>query len=968
MSPARQAMVAALLGACCAPAAADAPAGDPVGFNRHIRPILNARCAACHGGPKQAAGVSFLRREAALGRGASGERTIVPGDADASYLVARVSDPDDAARMPPADHGPRLSQREVDLVRRWIDQGAEWEEHWSFVKPERPRPPAVDNEDWPRHELDAFVLARLEREGLQPSAPADRAQWLRRVSFDLTGLPPTEEELSDFLSDNRPDAYECAVDRLVASPAYGERWATMWLDLARYADTMGYEKDPPRTIWPYRDWLIRSLNADMPYDQFIIRQLAGDLLPDASIDDRLATAFHRNTQTNTEGGTDDEEFRLAAVVDRVNTTWQAFHATTFGCAQCHAHPYDPIANREYYEFLAVFNNTRDADLTEDLPKLRVPQDRDDYAKAERLDAQVSQLKRELHARVSELADDLAAWTNLPIKSADSTGATELTIKTTDGVSEVVAGGTITRDSQYVLETALPERLEKVSAVRVEALPKDVGAARKIPELGFTLSRLRVFVVPEGGGEPVEALLIAGYCDEPEPMFDPEDSLQDNASGWSAYTKIFAPRHVVFLLDRPIEVTPGARLRFEMKHSRTAVGQIPLVIRRARFFASDDAGWEKLAGDADFQAKREQLARTRAERRDIPSVSTPVITERDPAAARRTFMFERGNWLARGEEVTGGVPDVMHEMPRENGGDRLDAARWIASRDNPLTSRALVNRLWEQLFGTGIVRTVEDLGASGERPSHPKLLDHLAVRFQDDFDWSMKRLLREIVLSATYRQDARVTPELAERDPNNRLLARGPRTRLTAEMVRDQALLVSGKLSEKRFGPPVMPYQPEGVWRSVYSSQRWEMSEGEDRFRRAAYIYWKRTSGYPSLMAFDAPSREVCSARRVVTNTPLQALVTLNDPAYVELARGLADRMLAEGGDAPRAQIAWAYRRATGDEPSTATVTDLEELYGDALQAFDERREEATELAPVREQYALTVVAGAIMNLDEALTK
>jgi Protein of unknown function (DUF1553)/Protein of unknown function (DUF1549)/Planctomycete cytochrome C len=948
------------------------PPADRVDFARQIRPIFHKRCVACHGGVKRAGGLSFLMRDRVLRPAKSGAVPVVPGDPEASEVIARVAAEEDELRMPPPKHGPRLPQQEVDLLRAWIAQGAEWTEHWAYVPP-RPQPvPVVRDPAWCRQPLDSFVLARLEREGIAPAPPADRLSWLRRVSFDLIGLPPTPEEARSFRDDPSPDADERVVDRLLASPRFGERWASVWLDLARYADTQGYERDYGRIAWPYRDWLIRALNADLSFDQFTIKQLAGDLLPDASVDDRVATAFHRNTPTNIEDGTDDEEYRTAAVIDRVNTTWQVWQGVTFGCTQCHSHPYDPFDHEEYYRSLALFNTTRDVDVPQDFPLLRVPLDRADAAKADRLDRRIEALRQELNDRGLTPAADAGQWAPLRPTRATSTGSTRLEVKDVDGVPELRAGGTISASSRFTLESPVPEGIGRLTALRIEVLPEDVAAARASAELGFVLSRLKAWVVPLGrsgaAAGPIEIHFVAAFDDDPQSFFRAEDSLDDNDQGWGAYALMICSRTAVFVTERPVALPTGATLKVELGQQMVATGFHPLVIRRARLSVSQADAWSGLIDSPSDSDGRRELAELEKERASIPNAPVPVMAEQPAGHRRVTRLFIRGNWLDKGPEVTPGVPKLFPTSPSGGPADRLALARWLVSRENPLAARVAVNRLWEHLFGTGLVETAEDFGSSGGPPSHPELLDSLALRFRDDLGWGVKRLLRELVLSATYRQDSRSRPELARRDPRNRLLARGPRSRLTAEMVRDQALAASGLLSGKMHGPPVMPPQPEGIWRSVYNPMTWETSPGGDRYRRAVYTYWKRTSGYPSFLTFDAPSREVCTARRVRTNTPLQALVTMNDPVYVECATALAKQVQSEGPARPALGIARAYEQAASRLPSPAAVHDLLRLYEDSLARYRRDAESAAKLAGSPEQAAMAVVANAIFNLDAVLSK
>ncbi len=964
------AVVMCSLGTLAAAADGVAPPTLPkrVSFNAHIRPVFAKHCVGCHGGVKQASGLSLIYREQALADAESGLAPIVPGAADESYLMDRVSDSDPETRMPPGEHGPALDEHQVALLRKWIEQGAEWEQHWSFVAPQAQKVPGVQREHWPRDAFDRFVLARMESAGLAPAAEAERAAWLRRVSLDLTGLPPTAEEYAEFEFDNRPDAYERVADRLLASPHFGERWASMWLDLARYADTVGYERDPQREIWPYRDWLIRALNDDLAFDEFTVKQLAGDLLPEATLGDAIATAFHRNTQTNTEGGTDDEEFRTLAVLDRVGTTWQVWQGSTFRCTQCHSHPYDPFRHEEFYKFVAFFNTSRDADLNGDEPVLRAPDDVTIWDEAQKLDARIGEIRGDLFERYAALREDESLWHGLRADTATASGETRLIVRDdpTDGVAEVVAEGTTAVGSTFTLEFPL-EVVSRLTALRIDALPKDLAAALKTPESGFVLSRLKAHLITADGAASAELKFAAATCDDVAPLFDPEDSLRKKPEGWESYTKISRPRRAVFLLKQPMEVAGGSRLRVSLKFDLTDSGAGALFIHRARFAASESSVASELVSDPRFRELKDELAALAKQRSEMPGTATPVMGELPARLARPTYVFARGNWLDKEKKVEPGVPEVMPPLPDGAKADRLAMARWLVAPENPQTARVMVNRLWQELFGIGLVETADDFGTSGALPSHPELLDHLALRFQGEHAWSVKKMLRDLVLSATYRQAGATSAEKVAVDPVNRLLSHGPRARLSAEMVRDQALALSGRLSAKMYGRPVMPPQPEGVWRSVYNNQDWKAAEGEDRYRRAIYTYWKRTSGYPSFITFDAPSRDICVARRMTTNTPLQALVTLNDEAFIELAQGFAERMQA-AGDGPRAQIGAGYRLATGQAIPGSKLDTMERLYGDAIASFDADVERSKRLGPTRERFALTIVANVLLNLDEILTK
>ncbi len=933
--------------------------GPKVRFNSQIRPILNEYCVSCHGGVKQAGDISFIYRSQVLDTG-----ILEPGDPENSELIARITSDDPDLRMPPVDkHPDPLPPAKIELLKQWIREGAEWGDHWAFVPPREPQLKEIADPSWVCQKLDRFVLARLDSEGLVPSPPAEPTEWLRRVSFDLTGLPPTQEELDHFVEacraeENQENAvyeamvYEATVDRLLASPHFGERWAAMWLDLARYADSKGLEADRHRDIWPYRSWLIDAFNDDMPFDQFTIRQLAGDLLPDSSVDDLIATAFHRNTQTNTEGGTDDEEFRVAAVIDRINTTWTVWHGLTFGCVQCHSHPYDPFRNQEYYSFMAFFNNTADHDLGNEFPTMKVPiaGDAEARASAYRLQKEKRHVRRQLNEAGREIARKISRWQPLTPTRVESTQGK---LQVSNGHQVSVASGTIPVGAVYTITT--PAR--PLSSVRLDILP-DSDDPASWPERGAVLSHIQLQLISPNG--ETQSLKIAEvYADHLTSSFDPMESLKKSEDGWGGFPKLLGPRWAVFVLAKPLDPPAGASLVFKLSQNARTTGGGGVHLRRFALSTSNSPELTSLTTSASHQQQWQRHKQLEDELKKVKGVNLPVMRSRGETAGRSTWTFVRGNWLDHGEIVSPGVPGELHSIDEKNP-SRLDLARWLVADDDPLTARVLVNRLWAELFGIGIVETLENFGSTGTPPSHPELLDHLALSLQREHQWHIKPFLRDLVLSATYRQANRVSDKLLERDPQNRLLARGPRTRLSAEMVRDQALAASGLLNRKLGGPSVMPPQPSGVWQSVYNDNKWKTSKGADRYRRAVYTYWKRTSPYPSSMTFDAPSREICSARRVPTNTPLQALVTLNDPVYVELSRTLATRSQKLGGAAPRDQIRWAYRIVTQHPPSSTTLEELVSLYRDALVEVQE------ETSP--EKAALTTVANTILNLDEAMTK
>ncbi len=798
-----------------------------ISFNRDIRPILNERCVSCHGGIKRQADLNLLWREDATRPAESGKAAIVPHKPAESELIRRVSLGAPQDRMPQDDHP--LDADEIRKLRRWIASGAPWDVHWAYRAPVSPELPRISLVAWPRSGLDHFVLHRLESEDLSPSPEAECPQLVRRVTLDLIGLAPTLEDTRDACG---PEGYEAYVDRLLASPRFGERWAAMWLDLARYADSKGYEKDIPRTIWRYRDWVIRAFNDDMPFDQFTIEQLAGDLLPDATVEQRIATAFHRNTMTNTEGGTDDEEFRVAAVIDRVNTTWEVWQGTSMSCVQCHGHPYDPFRHEDYYRLFAFFNNTADRDQDDEYPT--VPQfAAGDSARGHALLQELESLEHEILA--------------------------------------VTASESVARQRRE-WEGRLDE-------------PAVIGRVR-----GMLQNEVRRIVqTPEEDRDGAQKALL---------------------------DRVYGGIHDLPRLD-------------SLRHERSESNR--------------------------------QLA-------DLEAMYTPVMKELPPEMRRTTRLFERGSFLAKRQVVKPGIPSALPPLSADAPRTRLGLAEWLVSADNPLTARVTVNRFWEQLFGTGIVESLEDFGTQGAAPSHPLLLDYLAVRFQETHDWSVKSLLREIVTSATYRQDSRATSEILERDPLNRLLARGPRFRLSAEQIRDQALFVSGLLSDKMFGPGVKPPQPEGLWQNPYDASKWETSYDEDRYRRGIYTYWRRTVPYPSMVTFGSPSREFCVSRRIRTNTPLQALVTLNDPAFVEAAKALAIRMRATGATASD-RLSAGYRMAMAESPSGETLRSLAGLYEDAMAHYLSSPNEAVRLGGDNpELAALTLAANAILNLDQFVTK
>lgn len=864
-----------------------------IDFNAQIKPILNKNCIACHGGVKRNGGFSLLFRQDALDTLESGKLAIVPGHPDKSEMIRRLHLTDPEERMPYKEEP--LTKAQVDLLTEWIRQGAEWGDHWAYIPPEDPPVPQPNTSGWAKNPIDNFILAKLEENGLAPSPEADRVTLIRRVYLDLIGIPPTLEKVQAFVSDTSPEAYEKVVDELLASPRFGEKWASWWLDMARYADTNGYEKDQSRVIWRYRDWVIRALNDDMPLDQFTIEQLAGDLLPFPDDDQLVATGFHRNTMNNDEGGTIDEEFRTATVIDRVNTTMQVWQSTTFGCVQCHSHPYDPFRHKEYYEFMAYFNNTRDEDTPGEEPNLRFYAPKDE---------------QEMEAVLAWVRDN---------KTAEVEQAVKRFLKTLEPKHHA-------HDADNYINGALIDT--KWMGIRH-------GGSCRLP--GIDLNGKRHLLInfrshQDGGTMEIrtkapDGALIAQY-------------------------RIPNTRGKRMWVDIPLKPVSGtADLYFAFSNPGLPPNREVCLVEWLAFH-------EDLPGGENKEINKKFLALLNAE-----AETSPVMIENGPEQWRKTWMFERGNWLVHGEEVTPGVPAALNEMPGTLPQNRLGLAKWLMREDNPLTARTMVNRYWEQLFGIGIVETLEDFGTEGDLPVNQPLLDWMAIRFMHDYGWSMKRMLKEMVMSATYRQDSRVTPELLEVDPRNRLLARGPRVRLSAEQIRDQALAVSGLLSDKMYGPGVMPYQPDKVWQSVYNSEKWVLSEGEDRHRRAVYTFLKRTSPYPSALMFDASSREVCQVRRITTNTPLQALVTLNDPVFIEAAEHLAKRMLETEGTA-REMIRSGYTLALLREPQPTKLSILEDLYEQSIDRYASVDQQGRAASSEPRLAALTIVATAMLNLDE----
>jgi mono/diheme cytochrome c family protein len=1026
------------------PIAGAAPSGPPVDFARDVKPLLDAHCVSCHGPQKRKAELRLDTKRAALAGGLSGP-VIVPGQSATSLFMRRIRGDDGEDRMP-ADKPP-LGPAQIALLARWIDQGAPWPDdpgaaaaaeadagpaHWAYRKPVRPPLPAVKAKAWVENPIDAFVLARLEAEGMRPTPQADRDTLLRRVTLDLTGLPPTIAEIDAFRADRAPGAYDRVVARLLASPHYGERWARPWLDLARYADSNGYEKDAPRVAWKYRDWVIEALNANMSFKRFTIAQIAGDMVPRATLADRIATGFHRNTLLNQEGGIDVEEARWETLVDRVGTTGTVWLGSTIACAQCHNHKYDPFSQKDFYRLLAFWDNGgygvdgRGVDRWIVEPTLYLP-DEEQRKKREALEAEIAAQRARLEVTSDEQKAAFRAWERsvreaegdwspLSVARAESRGGATLTVGK-DGA--ILASGPNPESDEYEIEATTA--IAAVTGIRIEvfahpSLPG--GGPGRHKDGNFFLSGFQVRaskVGDEGEGEPLK--LKAAVGDESSGGGSRAENLLTETpdDGWAidpALEPRPAKRQAVLVLDTPVRGGGAAGLRLIVRlvhrmprqarnlgHFRLSVtgaadptlaaivptrSKPALAIAPDKRTAEQRRELEELYGKvaASLKPVRRRIEELRKAIDDLRIPSALVLEEQPGFHRPATHLRVRGSFLNKGEIVYAGTPKILPPLPESQAPNRLGLAHWLVDEDNPLTARVTVNRFWAEYFGRGIVETTEDFGTQSGPPSHPELLDWLATEFMR-LGWDMKALHRLIVTSATYRQSSRATPAALEKDPWNRLLGRGPRLRLEAEAVRDVALHAGGLLSRKIGGPSVFPPQPEGVWNVPYSSDKWVTSTGEDRYRRGLYTFIRRSAPYPSMVAFDAPSREACTPRRPRTNTPLQALVTLNDPVFFEAAQGLGARLVLEpaaAGD-DRARAIHGFRLATGRTPRADEADALVAFYrrqkaryakdpgaAETLVGASKQRVRARDAAAVAELAAWTAVGNVLLNLDETVTK
>jgi hypothetical protein len=1005
-------------------------AAEIVEFNRDIRPILADVCYHCHG-PDQAHRKAGLRLdvEESAKEARKGHAAIVPGSSAKSELIRRITAEEPAVHMPPPDSGRHLTPAQADLLRQWVEQGAKWQKHWAFIPPKTLEPPAVVDAKWVRNPIDRIVLDRLEKEGLRPSPEAARMTLIRRVTLDLTGVPPTPEEVDAFLRDRSTDAYEKVVDRLLASPRYGERMAWRWLEAARYADTHGYQTDGEREMWRWRDWVIDAYNRNVPFDQFTTEQLAGDLLPNPTLDQRIATGFNRNHRGNSEGGIIPEEYAVEYVVDRVETTATVWLGLTLGCARCHDHKYDPFTQKEFYQLYAYFNSIpekgRAVKYGNSPPFIKAP-----TKEQQRQRDALAQLLREAEERFKGKSDEikgaLRTWLEVaerPLPNWTVEGGWHANLNRDGNQSEVsgpaLTARSLTPDSSVEFEDVGDFGFNDRFTIAFWIKPQGDGAV-----VGRT--------VPEQRGEGYSFHLVNGRLQvhltkrwlDDALRVETEDVLPTgewrhvvvryNGSRSAAGTEMFINGKLAKMkvlldeLNQDFRTTQPFRvgaLAGEKTGFRGVLGNLRIY---PRWLHNDEVEILATAETLERIANKAESSRTHGESsklfqyflsevapESIRSLHQSVLVSREKLrlfdAALPTvmvmeelprpvgsFVLVRGEYDKRGEKVSRSVPATLNPFPKDSPQNRLGLAKWLVDPTNPLTARVAVNRAWQLHFGVGLVRTGEDFGTQGEYPTHPELLDWLATEFVRT-GWDLKRLHKLIVTSATYRQSSRVPNELATKDPDNRLLARGPRYRLSAEVLRDQALFTSGLLVEKRGGPSVKPYQPPGLWMELTGADDYKADTGANLYRRSLYTFWKRTVAPPTLATFDAAGRETCSVREVRTNTPLQALNLLNDVTYVEAARMLAQRVLKEAGPTSEARLQRAFRLVLSRPPTAAEARILNDSLAHSLRKYRTEPAAARKLLAVGEAKAdpkldvaelaaYAALCSLILNLDETLTK
>ncbi len=1037
----------------CGSAQAGAKDSGPsvVEFNRDVRPILSDRCFTCHG-PDKATRLSPLRLDTEAGALADlgGRFAIVPGEPGRSEIIRRVSSDNAAQRMPPSYSGKdELTEREIDTIRRWIEQGAKWQNHWSFIVPKRPTMPAVENRDWPRNSIDYFVLARLEREGLTPSDEADRATLIRRVTLDVTGLPPTLSEVDDFLSDDSPNAYEKLVDRLLRSTKYGERMAVEWLDAARYADTSGYQTDSERHMWRWRDWVIHAFNANMPFDQFTVEQIAGDMLPNATLDQIIATGFNRNHRQNGEGGIIPEEYLVENVVDRVETTSTVWLGLTMGCARCHDHKYDPIKQKEFYEVFAHFNNIPERGKAfkygNSPPFVKAPTS-DQQTQLAELDEKLAASEQEFAELESELNAAQKVWETFLRDSARVDWLLRDQLMVHHQLDGDIAGTYGGKPVHSRLEDGQPRFVPGPFGEAASFDGKRFINAGDVANFGytdkFTLAAWIYPKAPDGvivsraaegeegetgyglylNGGRIQINLAQRWIDDGV-RAETQDALPLNEwhhvlvtydgtrvpTAFRVYVNGQSQKltHLLDGINNPIQQKQPLRIgasgfprpRFQGHIDDVRVYQAVLTPRQAAVVSTKESisTIAELAPEKRTQAQSDkirhcfldqyapdhirqawrQVVELQREREQLWDSFPTVMVMRELEPQRETFQLNRGAYDSPGEKVTPGVPAVFTPLPEAQEKNRLAFARWLVDPQNPLPARVTVNRFWQMHFGTGLVKTAENFGSQGEWPTHPALLDWLATEFIGS-SWDVKALQKVIVTSATYRQSSNARPLLAEKDPDNRLLARGPRFRLPAQTVRDQALAIAGLLVDDVGGPSVRPYQPPGLWKEL-AGQEYRRDEGDNLYRRSLYTFWKRTAAPPAMVTFDSALRDTCNVRQTRTNTPLQALNLMNDVTYVEASRLLAERMITEGGATPRERVSFGYRLATAREPTAEEMQVLVEGFHHHFDRYQTDRTAALKLVSegeyprnqaleVAELASYATLASLILNLDETITK
>ena len=1001
-----------------------------VDFVAEVQPILRKTCYSCHGAEEQEAGLRLDMKARAF-EGGDGGKSIVPGDSSKSRLIALVAGLDeDTGIMPPEGEGTPLAPEQIAVLRAWVDQGANWPDdadvaatastHWSFQPIANPTLPTPNEIEWVKNPIDAFILHRLEAEGIRPSEEASRETLMRRVYLDLLGLPPSPQELDSFLRDSRADAYDRMVEQVLSSPHYGERWGRHWLDLARYADSDGYEKDRARPhAWRYRNWVIDALNADLAYDQFSIEQLAGDMLPDAALDQKVASGFHRNTLHNTEGGTDQEEDRVKKTVDRTNTVGAIWLGLTVGCAQCHSHKYDPLTQREYYQLYAFFNDINETDIDAPLPadqeRIRSATAAYDAEHAKLTaavkDYETTRLAKAQAAWERTALDDAVVWQTIePVTVTSKHGAT---LARQDDGSWLASGKNEVSDV-YTVETTIDT--DRITAVRLEVLP-DKSLVKQGPGRAdngnFVLTTFSLATSSTSDEKPLQAVeLVNAQADFSQGDWQVEKAINnDPADGW-AVSPEFGKRHVaVFELKEAVSVSGDTKLTFVLDQTYNRGNSHNLGRFRLSFTSGElPATLEGLPADVANALARPNTDRTASETKQVAKYFRSVDPEfarlnqivadhakQAPTASdvkaqavvqvstpREARIHIRGDFLNQGEPVVALTPSVLPVLEADEAKhSRLDFAHWLFADDNPLTARVTVNRTWQRIFGRGIVNTVDDFGTQGDKPSHSELLDWLAHEFQRQ-GWSLKHLHRLIVSSATYRQSAAYRSDLTEIDPENILLARQQRHRVEAETIRDLALAASGLLDSRLGGPSVRPPQPAEYSNLTYAnSAKWQVSKGGDAYRRGLYTFFQRTSPYPMLMTFDSPDSTECCAQRDLSNTPLQALTLWNDPAFYECAQAFGARVVAEvppvgdSTETTRERARYAFALCLSRFPSEEELSDVIGLYEGQLSRAVANPETAkliigkhaaSEGSSPAELAAWIIIGRTLINLDEFITR